>query len=382
MRILSLFLVLALLAAGLGSCGERAALEDDGLRLTQAEYRFRLGAMKGNFARTYDDLTDSPETWERDMGDGRTVGAYVEDAALDFAKNLVAAQVLFRDRRLVLPQETQDGIDEYLDEVISYQFDGETSALAASLRADYGMDVGDLRRALLADAQVDYLRETLFSDGVSEEDLADYYMREIVRIRVIYINTAYTYVTDKSGNRVVDPATGYYMTQDLTPEQAAEKERLAREAEERLAAGEPFTDVEAAYSDLALDSAYDDGIFFPRGDASVLLGAGFSASAYRQILDLEENELLTLDGEEAGENMPGRVFILRCPLEEGGYRAKDGSLAPQFTDLPERVEDEQFDAIVREEAENVTVSVEFVRSLHTTDVPAAPSYLTGYSLEE
>lgn len=79
--------------------------------------------------------------------------------------------------------------------------------------------------------------------GSVRPSLREYYEKNYACIQVIYVNTAFRYVTDKEGNRVTDPSTGYYQTEELTAEEKAEKEKKAEEAYGRLLAGEDFSAV-------------------------------------------------------------------------------------------------------------------------------------------
>lgn len=305
-------LLLCLSLPALCSCGKKAALENDGLKISEDVYRYWLSDFKARFVSNYSDIEDTEECWNRATDDGKTIGAYVEEYTLNYAKNALCALRIYRDQHLTLPDSKKKEIEEYIDGIIDYQYDGETSAFNAALRETYGMDIDDLREAYEIEAKISHLRDSLFGENgsarIGETELREYYEKNYACIQVIYVNTAFRYVTDKEGNRVTDPSTGYYQTEELTAEEKAEKEKKAEEAYGRLLAGEDFSAVAVSYNDLTLDTTYKEGIYFPTGDYTVLVGAGFSVSSYRKIIEMKENSLLSLDGEEVNPQRPDGIL--------------------------------------------------------------------------
>ena len=360
----ALFLALCsliLLFAGCGKSASDAALSCGSVSISRETYRYWLATFKYYFVTHYEDLTDTTESWNRDLGDGRTAAEYLEDYTLQYAKTMIGALMLFDEYKLKLDSSAVEEIDDTINEMIYYRYNDSKAAFNAALMDTYGITVTDLREALLIEAKGSAVENYLYGDNGKElptnEELTAYYNAHYMRAGMVAVNTEFEYIKDLDGNYKFDDS-GKAMTTDLNDEQKAEKRALAANIEERVKAGEDILALTKEYAPEEYEN-YPDGYYFCPEDYTSYVNSGYTSQFMTAILQLKDGEVKTYEED-------GMIYIVkRLPLIDGAYADKQNET--QFRNLQEYVITEKYKAKIAELIEDVTVS-DYVRSLKAVDI--------------
>ena len=354
-------LTLALLFAGCGKSASEAALSCGSVSISKETYRYWLATFKYYFVTHYEDLTDTPESWNKDMGNGKTAAQYLEDYTLEYAKTMLGALTLFDQYKLRLESSAVEDVDDTINEMIYYQYNDSKAKFNAALMDTYGITMTDLREALLTEAKGSAVEKYLYGDNGRElptsEELAAYYRAHYMRAGMIAVNTKFEYIKNIDGSYKFDES-GNAMTRDLTEEQKAEKRAEAAGIEERVKAGEDILALTKEFSPEEYET-FPDGYYFCPEDYSAYVNAGYTSQFMTSVLTLEDGEIKTYAED-------GVIYIVkRLPLIEGAYADKQNE--SQFKNLKEYVITEKYKEKIAGVTENVTVS-DFVRTLKAVDV--------------
>lgn len=368
-----------LLPCALTSCGSEKLLELDGVSIDADLYRYWLGSFKRYFLRNYADVEDTPESWSKTMADGRTVAQYVEEYTRNYAENALCALALCRKYGITVPADKKQEISEYIDEIVTYRFDGVRSDFAAELQKNSGITVDKLREAYELEAKITALKEYLFSkDGpasVGEEELEAYYKAQYLHFQFLYINTEFGYVLDENGKYKTDPETGYYLTPALTDEERAEKLARLEEAKARIEKGESFADVAAAYGEFDTSKDAPEGFYVRRSAYGELLRNGYSATVLQALFMMQPGEMKTVTERDMSTNYPGSFLLLSLPLADHPYSTGSDATKAQFSDLREQAEGAAFNELLAEMLPNITADEEKLAVFTVENVRTGLSYL-------
>jgi hypothetical protein len=232
-------------------------------RITANMYRYWLSSYKGTFLYTYSDMTDSDAFWSSILYDDVTAEEYLNEAVQENVKRTLVCMELFRENGLRLPASAEDEIDAYIDDLIRERGGGSKNVFNQEL-AKLGINTDMLRDIYRYEKQASLLFQTLYAKGgaraLSEEQFETYCLENYVRVRHIYINDAYVYETDDSGNyRYNDDGT--LMMRELTAAEAETKAATVAKIEADLAAGR---DAEEVYKEYSEDTFYKNGYYLTR----------------------------------------------------------------------------------------------------------------------
>lgn len=377
-------LLLLLLLAGMllsGCGGGEKLMRYEGESVNEELYRYWLCSFKSYFLRNFEDIEDSEECWSREMPQGGTVGEYVEDSARQYAENALCAMWLCREYGISLTKEEKQKITDYIEEVITYRYDGSRAAYNAALKETYGIAPGTVEQAYEIGAKITKLKEYLFGEGgsmaVEDADLDEYYRENYVHIRFIYFNTEFAYELNEDGSYQTDLQTGYYKTRTLTEEERAEKLSKAAEALARIEKGEDFITVLQAYGDMDWSEDYPDGFYLSRTAYTDLAAAGYSSAALLKIFSMEVGERALVTEQDMQTNYPGSFVIERIENGEKPYRSADSRIAGQFGDLRTAVENKRFNELLAGKIAEIEVNEELLSVYKIQNVKTGFSYLSG-----
>ncbi len=201
----ALSLCLLLCALGLTACSDKGPvlMELDGLELTANQYQFFLSRAKGYMYYTGYNV-DSADFWNMIIDDqNNTYDNFYRNAVLEDARRYLAAQAIFEERGLVLPQSYLDRIDNDLEEYLRDA--GSKSALNTRLSA-YGVNMDILREIYVIEAKYEYLQEVVYGkDGelLSADARAAYLNEHAVSFKQVLIRAFdYVYETDLNGDEI------------------------------------------------------------------------------------------------------------------------------------------------------------------------------------
>ena len=204
-RLVSVLLCLVLLAGAvsLTACGSKspALMKLDGQTITANQFQFMLSRLKGNMGYLGYNVTNA-SFWNTIIDDqNNTYDSYFRNAVLEDARRYLAAQVIFEEKGLTLPQSYLDQIDEDMEEYIRDA--GSKSALNSQLSA-YGFNVDMLREFYVMEAKYDYLQIVIYgADGelLANEARMAYLSEHVVGFKQVLIRAFdYVYETDLNGD--------------------------------------------------------------------------------------------------------------------------------------------------------------------------------------
>lgn len=186
----------------------------------------------------------------------------------------------------------------------------------------YGMNINTLRRLFEFEAKAMIVEDVYFGEGgkyaVTDGERERYYQDNYTRIKHILIKNDAKYVLDEKGNPKMDIYTGRYVTEELTEEEKAEKQALAKKLYERAKNGEDFEALIDKYNEDSGMSAYTDGYFIT---SETLLDTKYITAAL----------LLEDGGVTLAETSYGYVILKKYPLDAGLWSKEISSAF--FTDM-------------------------------------------------
>lgn len=326
-KIVALLLAMIMLVCSLAGCGEEAvaAVTFRDTVITENEYIYWMSTYKGIFLQALGTTTDNSVYWSTEMAEGITYGDYFDVLAQSSIMSNAVALQLFDEYGLTLTKEEINSVDTAINELITSV--GGRSTLNSYLVA-YGINLDILRDVKLDSLKAAKLQDYLYGengiDGATDEELAEYYEDNYYRAKFIVIRSDKDYIRDENGDIILDEEAGSYLTRDLTEDEVAEKEALAKDLELRITAGEDF---EKLMNEYTMDTGmlhFADGYYFNSS-------ATFVEDAVKEAV-----ASMAIDETKAIETELGWYIIKRYELREDAW--KDEAYAPyMFTDLESSV---------------------------------------------
>ncbi len=363
-KIAAFLLIAAIGLLFLGGCSSNknfTVLEYEGVKIPSDIYRYWLSSFKYYFVSQFEDITDTAECWNSDAGNGTTVGEYVEEYTLQYAKSVVCALKLFEEYSLKLDDAETDRIDESIDEMIYYKYGDSKAEFNKALMSTYGITVKSLRKAFVMEAKVNAVEEYLFGENGKEKptisDYEKYYKEHYMRLGVIMVNTAFEYTLDSEGNAVLDE-NGDPVKRIFSEEEVTEKKEKVAQALIKARNGEDFMSLVSSYSELKVENR-QNGFYLCSEDYETLVKGGYDPKLLSEVMKLNVNEVSEFTLDDAA------VIVKRLPLIEGAY--KSSSDAEQFSRMEGYLITEKYDAILRDMLDDIYVD-DYVKTLKTIDV--------------
>lgn len=207
-RAVTLTLAFLLTLGTLGGCSpkQEVLMELEGKTFGANAYAFLLSRTKGNLDYAGYNVNSST-FWDTvvELDGGTTYGEYYKNRVLYEAKMFLAAEVLFDELKLTLPESEYEKIDQEIEDFIVGDADGSRSQLNSML-ADYGFNIDMLRELYILEAKVAYLQDHLYgSEGekIAANVKQDYLDNYSVAFKHILIRSFYyVYETDENGDDI------------------------------------------------------------------------------------------------------------------------------------------------------------------------------------
>ena len=211
--ILALMLLLGCLV-GCSSTGKTMMeLKHDGITVTMSlnVFQLYLSRMKGMIVSSVGAEALGDSYWDVKVDQKLTTrNEQYTMQILREAKTYLAALYLFEQRGLELPKETEKAIDKEIEELIANDANG-SKAQFDELLAEYGANRKVLKEAMLIEAKIAYLKESLFgvNGSMIDDESADgpvnqYYVQNYRRFKQIFRPTYdYAYETEEGTDTVI-----------------------------------------------------------------------------------------------------------------------------------------------------------------------------------
>lgn len=243
----SALLVLVLLLA---SCAPKygRVMTYEGHYITEDKYYYWMSSYKRNILYSYSDAYDTASFWQSEAPDGKTVEEYFTSSIDGRIMDYLIAEVLFREMKLTLGNDVKSAVEDNISEKLDYY--GGKSGLNKELK-NIMLDVETLREVYTAEKKLEAVQNALFGDGgeyeIGEDDVIEYYNNHYSRIKYIVFYTERV-LRDGEGNILYDDE-GLPLTQEMTPEEKAERAARIENCLAELLDGADFDEVRKKYSE-------------------------------------------------------------------------------------------------------------------------------------
>lgn len=226
-----LLLVLALLVPAMAACANKGTpmltLKIDGEKYTYSVnlYQMQLCILKGNLISAqytingYSPYNISFWSTTDDFGDGnlKTVDEHYREVVMDECRYVLIAQYLFDKYGLELSASDEEAIEEYLNEFVQTDGDGNKNKLNTIL-SEYGINYDMLEEYLIMSTKLAAVQEYLY--GRLGHNVKQKYLEEsYVHYDMLFLaNYDYVYVTDDHGDEIYyDEDTGEILYDQSAP---------------------------------------------------------------------------------------------------------------------------------------------------------------------
>lgn len=319
-------------------------------------YHYWASSAKGQYLYSYEDVQNTEECWQKELSEGVTVAQYFDSVTLETVKANLAAIKLFDDFGLEITKDEEKSVSDYISDLVKEYADGSEKMMNTAL-SEYGINMDILREIYLDEtkstAVFNYLYGESGKEKLKNKDYEDYFQKNYVRFQLIYINNAYTYVTDGDGSRVTDD-DGVYKTEPLTGEEKEKKDAKVREVEQGLASGEGFYDLYDKYSEI---KDYENGYYYAVNET-------YSDEVFYKLTDSAKNAEVGETVKVETEN--GTCFIIKEELTAGAW--KDNANADFFSDFQNTVKETAYREKLKTQYADITVDEEAVKAFSVSKI--------------
>lgn len=291
--------------------------------------------------------------------DSVSVADYLSDRIEEIIENNCISLHLFDAYGLELPASTVSAVNEAVASEIENA--GGRKALNQTL-SQICLNADSLREMYLCDEKISYVYDYLYgnttlgttgAEPISTEQYNDYYEKNYVCVRHIYIRTADKNVLDENGD-VQYESDGSVVTAALTEEEAAQKFALCDELMARLDAGEDFITLENEYSE-------DSGRYTLKNGYIISRSTPLPDEFVNQAFDMEIGEIARVDASYATH------IMLRTELPENGWA--DANYETMMSNFKELVKSEVYAEKIAPMIEKITVDEDLAKKHDIYNTP-------------
>ncbi len=180
-----LYIMAVVLTAGvIGIVGEtRMALSCHSVRVDREMYAYWQAQQRYQYAKEHG--ITRPEQWSHSAADG--TDRTHDEAANDYVRNYVAAVIvsahLFEESGYSLTEDQRDAVNEAMDAVVTFAFDGSKKAYNKAAKV-FGFDLDAAKRAeMLVKKQTTLVGDTI-ADALQQDA---YYAADYVRVKIVCV---------------------------------------------------------------------------------------------------------------------------------------------------------------------------------------------------
>ena len=303
--------------------------------------------------------------WDQSADGKNTLGEQVTEHVDSLIKEMLVCAKLFDQLGLSNDANVKKQIEELVDELLKSDMDkaGSRQELNAILGV-YGMNINTLRRVFEYEAKASVVADRLFGEGgeyaVTDTEREQYYQQNYHRAKHILITNDEKYVLDDNGDPKIDIYTGRYVTEELTEEEKAEKQKLAQDILSRCESGEDFEALAEEYNEDGGKSVYTDGYF-------VTADSLFDTKYLTAVLTMEEGEVKLVS------TSYGLMIIKKYPLEAGLWKNEANSVF--FSDIDANIIAQKKEDVYGAKYADITYDTEYKNRFKLSDITVLDSRL-------
>lgn len=318
-KIICLLLIVSLSVSTLVSCTSAKSTPVFTLgeySISDNEYKYWISYYKTSFFSMfaeagYVDADNYSEEFWLTSSEGETLGELTVNQVDNSLKQLLVCQKLYDDYGLGAINDNDTQIDSAVKEKIDDNAKqiGSRNALNAAL-GTYGLNINNLSDIYKAEFRRALVLEYLYGDEgtekVTNEEIESYYKENYNRVKHIYLDLNEKYVLNEDGEKVMNPSTGYYRTEELTDEEKTEKRTLGNSLLESAKNGEDFDKLIEKYGEDESMTYYTDGLYITSEDT-------YEEAFLNAVLEMEVGEVRLV------ESSMGLHIIKKFELEDAAY---------------------------------------------------------------
>lgn len=303
-------------------------------RFLYSYYRYRIPA--SDYYKALG-VTDTAAFWDRLRSNGETEGEYYGKIALRLIEETLAAAALY-DSCAAMTASQRTAVKEAEEAVLLYSYKGGGTKNSFNEKAaPMGFDWQDFCDGTLLLWKAEQARTALYGvsgTGIGTEEADRYLHRNYYALKLIFVRTENTFVTDASGTPVTDDG-GRYETRPLTEKEQEEADAHLADVRAGLAGGlsdeADFDALYLAHSDKTAGKGIAETHYLTRADADARSAytAAF-ASDFPALVDVAEEMTESLAVREVFVRGLGYFFLLRVDTTDGAYN--DRSLSECFSE--------------------------------------------------
>ncbi len=377
-KIITLIMAACLTLTSLSACGcakkEEALFMLDGYTLNKSEYLYWMSYYKTSFVNVFteagyvDPDEYNEDFWNTSTPEGDSLRSMTVDRVDDSVKKLLVCLKLFDEYGLDQNSEIKKSIQTAVDEKIAENIDavGSRSVLNKEL-AQYGLSINSLMDLYDVEYRRAFVLDHLYGDNgiekITQEERDTYYKENYHRIKHILIDLNEKYVLDDKGERVMDPATGYYKTEKLTDDEKAERKKLAEQILAKAQAGEDFEKLIEEYGEDEGMTYYTDGYYVKEGDS-------YEENFLNAALEMNVDEVRLV------ESTYGMHIMKKYPLPEQGYTKEIN--VNFFSGLDDLVGEDKENKKLQAYFPQITVDQSVYGAVDFSTVPLMSDGLSGF----
>ena len=354
-KIASALLALLLVITAIGCGKDETVMTYSGKTITRGEFEYYLATYKAKFDQIFKDYENTAEFYSTAIDEsGMTAEKYLFSLALENIKLTLVSDALFTEYGLVLPDEAESEIDDYIADIIDDYADGDKKVMNKAL-SNYGIDISALREIYLRDERVSILFDYLYGDVgvnvITEDDKNAYAEETYSHIIHIYVNNKFKYAADSDGFAILD-TNGLPKKNGVTPEESAVKEELISAIDASLSEGGDFYEIYDAFSE---DKQYKNGYYLTRS-------TDFIPEVVSVSFKIEVGEVVKIESDY------GTHYIKRISL--GASPWKDSANSDFFSSFDGDLQQHMFAEFVKQNTADVTVDESIINQYSIEKSPS------------
>lgn len=342
--------------------------------ITRSMYEYWIAYYKAGFYMSFAEygLVDGnydESVWDQSVDGHATLGEQVKEHVDSLVCEMLVCAELFDQMGLGNDKNVKQQIEDLVDELLKNDMNsaGSRQELNAIL-GTYGMNTNTLRRVFEYEAKASVVSDRLFGEGgehaVTDAEREQYYQNNYHRAKHILITNDEKYVLDDNGEPKMDIYTGRYVTEELTEEEKAEKQKLAEDLLARCEAGEDFDTIAKEYDEDGGKSVYTDGYF-------VTADSLFDTKYLTAVLTAEVGEVKLV------ETSYGLMIIKKYPLDAGLWENEVNAVF--FSDMDANIIAQKKTEVYGAKYADITYDNEYKNSFKLSDVAVLDSRLINYT---
>lgn len=339
--------------------------------ITRNMYEYWIAYYKARFYSSFAEigLVDGQQydesVWDQTTDGDTTLGEQITEHVDSLINEMLVCAEIYDQFGLSNDATAKKQLNDTVEELLKKDMNAAGSRQELNgILSVYGMNADVLRRVLEYEAKASVVSDRLFGEGgehaVTDEEREKYYQDNYHRAKHILIKNDVKYVLDDKGDPKMDIYTGRYITEELSEEEKAEKQKLAEDIFKRCEDGGDFEELSKEYNEDSGMSVYTDGYF-------LTADALFDTKYMTAVITAKPGEV------RFAETSYGLMIIKKYPLEAGMW--KDEGNSAFFSDMDANIISLKKKDVFGDKYSKITYDTEYKNGFKLPDIAPMDSRL-------